>query len=192
MRGKKPIKNFLKEEQTMKPELQAKYLQFLSSKKNKEEGFTLIELLVVVIIIGVLAAVALPNLLKQVGKARETELKNAVGTINRSQQSYHFEKQAFATTIANLGVTIPTQYIDSNTDTGLGIDGSSTTSAATVAPVNTDSTKDGTRAYSGMIAYADGQYSQVICQSNDVTDALTAPGTPDEAGCTASGGSIVK
>ena len=80
----------------MKPEVSLKYMQYLRSKKNGEEGFTLIELLVVVIIIGVLAAVALPNLLNQVGKARETELKNAAGTVNRSQQAYHFERQVFA------------------------------------------------------------------------------------------------
>ena len=68
----------------------AKYLQTLRNKKGNK-GFTLIELLVVVIIIGVLAAVALPNLLAQVGKARETEGKTGVGTITRAQQTRHFE-----------------------------------------------------------------------------------------------------
>ena len=72
----------------------AKLLQNLNNKKG-EKGFTLIELLVVVIIIGVLAAVALPNLLGQVGKARESEAKTALGALNRGQQSYHLEASQF-------------------------------------------------------------------------------------------------
>ena len=76
----------------------AKYLQHLNKKKadNNEKGFTLIELLVVVIIIGVLAAVALPNLLGQVGKARESEAKNTIGALNRAQQIYYSENSSFA------------------------------------------------------------------------------------------------
>ena len=73
----------------------AKLLQNLRNKKG-DKGFTLIELLVVVIIIGVLAAVALPNLLGQVGKARESEAKNIVGALNRAQQSRYVDKSSFA------------------------------------------------------------------------------------------------
>ena len=146
----------------------AKLLQNLNNKKGNK-GFTLIELLVVVIIIGVLAAVALPNLLSQVGKARETEIKNAVGTINRSQQAYHFERQTFADTTAKLGLSLDNQYIDN-----LNISASSAASA-TVRPENTQATDDGTRAYAGGIFYATGNYTQIMCASDEPATILAAP-----------------
>lgn len=46
-----------------------------SNVNQKEQGFTLIELLVVIIIIGLLAAIALPSFLSQTDKARFAEAK---------------------------------------------------------------------------------------------------------------------
>lgn len=162
----------------MKPEVTLKYLNYVANKKNKgQEGFTLIELLVVVIIIGVLAAVALPNLLGQVGKARETEAKNAMGTLNRTQQAYHFEKQSFATVdsaglaLADnvLGTVINTQYFDISTTSG---DSAAAARAAT---------KDGVRQYAGSIAFGSGAYTSAVCQSDNIGGAATATA----GGCTA-------
>ncbi|BAY37141.1 general secretion pathway protein H [Nostoc sp. NIES-2111] len=94
----------------LKPELQAKFLSHLSNrKKREEEGFTLIELLVVVIIIGVLAAIALPSLLGQVNKAKQAEAKNNVGTINRAQQAFYLEYQGFAKDMSTLQVGVKSQ-----------------------------------------------------------------------------------
>jgi type IV pilus assembly protein PilA len=93
----------------LKPELQAKFLQHLNGKKKGDEGFTLIELLVVVIIIGILAAIALPSLLGQVNKAKQAEAKQNVGTVNRSQQAYYLEYQNFAEDLGKLQVGIKSQ-----------------------------------------------------------------------------------
>ena len=68
------------------------------------QGFTLIELLVVIIIIGLLAAIALPSFLSQANKARFAEAKAFVGTMSRLQQAYYLEKQSFASDITKLGL----------------------------------------------------------------------------------------
>jgi prepilin-type N-terminal cleavage/methylation domain-containing protein len=75
-----------------------KYLLFLAIKSQgkKARGFTLIELLVVVVILGVLAAVGLPNLLRQVSKSRQAEAIAILGQINRAQQAYRYENGIFA------------------------------------------------------------------------------------------------
>jgi type IV pilus assembly protein PilA len=91
---------------------QAKYLQHLNSKKG-EKGFTLIELLVVIIIIGILAAIALPAFLNQANKAKQSEAKTTVGSMNRAQQAYQLEKNQFSSSDAKgfgeLGLGVKTQ-----------------------------------------------------------------------------------
>ena len=93
----------------MKNELKAKFLQHLLGKKQDNEGFTLIELLVVIIIIGILSAIALPSFLNQANKARESEAKQYAGSMNRAQQSFYLEKQAFTSDLTALGLGILSQ-----------------------------------------------------------------------------------
>ncbi len=96
----------------MKTELKAKFIQHILNKKKENEGFTLIELLVVIIIIGILSAIALPSFLNQANKARASEAKTYVGSVNRAQQAYLLENPTFVTDQTNftlLGLGIKTQ-----------------------------------------------------------------------------------
>ncbi len=97
----------------MKPEFKAKFLQHQrENRQSATEGFTLIELLVVIIIIGILSAIALPSFLNQANKAKETESKQYVGSMNRTQQAYFLEKNSFASDISLLGLGIKTDSVN--------------------------------------------------------------------------------
>ncbi|WP_428074760.1 type IV pilin protein [Candidatus Avelusimicrobium luingense] len=71
-------------------------------KNNK--AFTLIELLVVVLIIGILAAVALPQYQKAVMKARITQVIPLVRAVADAQQVYYLANGEYAQSVDELGV----------------------------------------------------------------------------------------
>ena len=91
----------------MKSDFKTKLIQHMLNKKNGEKGFTLIELLVVIIIIGILAAIALPSFLNQTAKAKQSEAKTYVATIGKTQQAYFTEKGTFAPGLSYLSLGTP-------------------------------------------------------------------------------------
>ena len=77
----------------------------LLRRTEEEKGFTLIELLVVILIIGILAAIAIPAFLNQKGKAYDSNAKSDARTAATAQETYFTDNDAYATTAQLASIT---------------------------------------------------------------------------------------
>ncbi len=74
--------------------------------KTNKKGFTLIELMIVVAIIGILAAIAIPNFLNYQCKSKQSEAKQSLGTISKNQEAYLSEFDTYADASSKLGFAV--------------------------------------------------------------------------------------
>ena len=64
-------------------------------RKKKVTGFTLIELMIVVAIIGILAAIAIPNFIGMQKRAKTSEAKSSLGEIRTLEEAYRAENDTY-------------------------------------------------------------------------------------------------
>lgn len=68
----------------------------LSKFHKSNKGFTLIELMIVVVIIGILAALAIPRFMRSTTKAKQSEAKQLLKQIYTMQRAYRQEFNSYA------------------------------------------------------------------------------------------------
>ena len=71
--------------------------------RRNQKGFTLIELMIVIAIIGILAAIAIPNFLNYQCKAKQSEAKSNLGNIRTSEEAYFAEFDIYAQNTGAIG-----------------------------------------------------------------------------------------
>jgi len=88
-----------------------------TEKIKKQQGFSLIELLIVVAIILIIAAIAIPNLMRARMAANESSAVSSLRTINTGEITYQstYPTVGFATALSNLGGALGAACVPSST-----------------------------------------------------------------------------
>lgn len=91
-------------------------------RKTNQKGFTIIELLVVIVIIGILVALALPNLFAAQARGRDTDRKNELKNFQQKLETYFGDNDEYpdgdvAAAATAIGITDSAEYTGPRQDT---------------------------------------------------------------------------
>jgi type IV pilus assembly protein PilA len=133
---------------------------------HNQKGFTLIELMIVVVIIGILAALAIPRFMQATTKSKQSEAKQLLKQIYTMQRAYRQEFDTYAcnglsgsAAAPNALATIGVQFQSSARYTYVMVAGQNTFTCTATANLDDDGTND---------VWTVDQTGALTCTSNDV------------------------
>jgi type IV pilus assembly protein PilA len=148
----------------------------LRNRVQGQEGFTLIELLVVILIIGILAAVAIPAFLNQRGKAQDAAVKADINTAQTAEETYYTDNQAYVaasntpagsyTGLTNIEPTLKNAFTGAE-GLAVTVSGSPTANAYSISGTSTSNIS----------------YTFAKAADGTVTRSCTVPANTNPAGC---------
>ena len=141
---------------------------------NFKKGFTLIELLVVVLIIGILAAVALPQYTRAVEKSRYAEADELLQNLYSAQQRYYLIHNRYSENFGKLDIEFPN--INGENETGQVL--TTKNFEFLLADVNGTDHLAKAKRIKGTNSYKYGMYKDMntgvlMCEDFDTTDKMT-------------------